>query len=148
MKHILAGSNGSGPCPLPVATLIDSVAAEEIKNTAELSALAGNILSVATTSGDFLFLLLDGEPVDPLTSREELWMGPEYFTHQASEILSMDIWDEIGNRWGEFPTEQFSLTDEDGVLRLYPALPRQWRVILGDTLARLWIAERDVWKSL
>ena len=148
MKHILAGSNGSSSKPVPVATLIDGVAAEEIKNAAALLLLEGSILSVETTLGDGLFLLLDGEPVDPYEEGEERWMGPEYFTHQAADILSLDIWDEISDRYGSFPEHAFCIPDENGTLRLYPALPRQWRVLHNGTPARLWIAERDRWSSL
>lgn len=148
MKHILAGSNGTNPQPVPIPTLIDTVRAEEIKNAAELNNLEGCILSVETTQCDGLFLLLDGTPVDPYEEGEERWMGPEYFTHQASDILSLDIWDELSDRYGSFPEGAFCIPDTDGTLRLYPPPPRQWRVLKDGMPARLWIAERDRWSSL
>lgn len=150
MKHILAGSNGTNRHPIPMPSLLDGVAATEIKNAAALHLLGGSILKVGTTNGDGLFLLLDGEPVDPFYDEVDnpRWTGAEYYTHRASEIFHYDVWDALADGDISFPDEAFTWPDINGILRRYPAAPRQWRVLHNGEPARLWIAEEDLWQIL
>jgi len=142
MEHISAGSWGPSPPALPFPSLLDWVSPHEIKTSAALAALAGAVISVSTTEGRRLFLLLDGEPDGGP------WLGPEYYTLRASEIWELPVWEALLHRGMPYPDAPFTLRDASGDLRLWPPPPRAWRVVCDGALARLWIAERDVWESL